>query len=418
MVEPRLTRRLVSLATALAVTASLVTTLAPAASAADITTDLGITSGGDVAAGGGKVFVAGDDRIVVADADGTLSGAITGLSGALGLAITPDGSTVIAAFLGMNEYGAWDGTSLRKVRAYGAEPASGRYSPVVAVSADGTYVAGGRGPESALGVTLFDSATTTPTYTDTCPDHVDLMNLASLTFSGNDLFAVWRNLDNDHHLHLWRLDRATLPGSTLTLTAPSTGTGADVLTMTGQLTLPDGSAPGEQPLVVTRRVNGGAGATRSDVTTGEDGAFTFKDRPGSAGVIRYDVLWDGSSSVRWSAASATVTLAKGASSITLSGPATGIAGTQLSFSGVLALGGHPPVWHSTLTVLRKVTNSKGTVITMLPSVSAALQNGSFRFTDTPAEAGKYSYRVQWAGDQSSLPTTTILDLTVEEAPQG
>ncbi|WP_432921397.1 hypothetical protein ACQPZZ_22340 [Microbispora sp. CA-135349] len=105
----------------------------------------------------------------------TLRGRIDGhdnKTGFLGsLAITPDGSTVVAAFLGVKEYGAWDTTSLRKVRTYGPDPASGSYSPVVAVSADGTHIACGWGPEPAMGVTLYDSATTAATYTDISPDH-------------------------------------------------------------------------------------------------------------------------------------------------------------------------------------------------------------------------------------------------------
>ncbi len=533
-------------------TAGLVVAQTPAASAADITTDLGITNGGDVVAGGGKAFIAGDDRILVVNANGTPNAAITGLSGALSLAITPDGtrlyaalrgsnevaeidtaslditrlislaeypcptnlslsgnrlsvgygcdqwdggvvsidtsapapepvqvataysspmvaaagntlvvgdsglaparmtvydvtttpatlrgiikvhdynwsflkdlaitpdgSTVIAPFLRVNEYGAWDTTSLQKVRAYGAEPASSRYSPVVAVSPDGTHVAGGRGTKSGLGVTLYDSATAAPVYSGTLTDHGGLMDLRSLTFSDNDLFAVWRDLDNDH-LHLWRLETGTLPESTLTLTAPSTGTGADILTLTGRLTLPDGSAPGEQPLSVTRHVEDSADITR-EVTTAEDGTFTFRDRPRSAGVIRYDVVWNGSPTVHWSAASATVTLVKAVSSIALSGPETGIVGTQLKFSGVLSQGGQPVGSTTPLRILREVTNSKGTVVTVLPSVSTIIFDGRFRFMDTPAEAGQYSYRVEWDGDRAGLPTTATFDVTVAEAGQG
>ncbi|MFI7625613.1 hypothetical protein [Microbispora rosea] len=547
-----ITRLLACLVTALTVTAGLVVVHTPAASAADITTDLGITGGGDVVAGGGKAFIAGDDQLLVVNANGTRNAGVSGLSGIqslaitpdgtrlyaalrglnevmeldtatldttreislaeypcptnlalsgrwlwvgygcdqwdggvvgidlssgyrsrlirvaatyaspkvaaagntlvvgdsglspaslrvydvntlratlrgiidghdyhtgfLGdLAITPDGSTVIAAFPDSDEYFAWDTTSLQKVRAYGPDPDSGYYSPVVAVSADGTHVAAGRGTKSGLGVTLYDSATAAPVYTGTLTDHGGLMDLRSLTFSGNDLFALWRDLDSDH-LYLWRLETGTLPESTLTLTAPSTGTGADILTLTGRLTLPDGSAPGEQSLSVTRHVDDSAGTTFG-VTTAEDGTFTFKDRPGTAGVIRYDVVWNGSPTARWSAASATVTLVKAVSSITLSGPATGIAGTPLTFSGALSLGGQHPVRGAMVKVLRKVTNSKGTVITALPSVPASSRDGSFRFTDTPAEAGEYSYVVEWPGGPSSLPTTATFDLTVEEAPQ-
>ncbi|WP_328710225.1 hypothetical protein [Microbispora hainanensis] len=264
-------------------------------------------------------------------------------------------------------------------------------------------------------MTLYDRATTTSVYTGTLTDHGASMDLQSLTFSGDDLFAVWKDLAT-HHLHLWRLETGTLPESTLTLTAPSTGTGADILTLTGRLTLPDGSAPGEQPLSVTRYVNDSAKLTFG-ATTAEDGTFTFKDRPGSAGVIRYDVIWNGSPTVHWSTASATVTLVKAESSITLSGPETGTVGTQLKFTGVLSLGGQRAVFAAPLKISRKVTNSNGTVVTALPSANGASIDGSFRFTDTPPEAGEYTYLVQWDGNQASLPTSATFDVTVGEAPQ-
>ncbi|MFI7029964.1 WD40 repeat domain-containing protein [Microbispora rosea] len=549
-----ITRLLACLATALAVTAGLFVVQTPAASAADITTDLGITGGGDVVAGGGRAFIAGNDQLLVVNANGTFNTAVGGLSarslaitpdgtrlyaalrdpnwimeldtatldttreislaeypcptnlalsgrwlwvgygcdqwdggvvgidlssgyrsrlirvaatyaspkvaaagntlvvgdsglspanltvydvnpfrvtqrgiidghdyhtGFLGdLAITPDGSTIIAAFPDSDEYVSWDTTSLQKVRAYGPDPSSGFYSPVVAVSPDGTRVAAGRGTESGLGVTLYDSATAAPVYTGTLTDHGGLMDLRSLTFSNDDLFAVWRDLDSDH-LHLWRLETGTLPASTLTLTAPSTGTGtgADILTLTGRLTLPDGSAPGEQPLSVTRYVNDSAALTR-EVTTAEDGTFTFTDRPRSAGVIRYDVIWNGSPTVHWSTASATVTLVKAESSITLSGPETGTVGTQLKVSGVLFQGGQPMGTTTPLKVLRTVITSEGTVVTELPHPRMIIFDGRFTFTDTPTEAGEYSYRVEFDGDRASLPTTATFDVTVEEAGQG
>ncbi|WP_432921394.1 YncE family protein [Microbispora sp. CA-135349] len=69
-------------------------------------------------AGGGKVFVAGDDRIVVADADGTLNGAVTGLSGALGLAITPDGTRLYAALRGSNEVAEINAADLTVTRRF------------------------------------------------------------------------------------------------------------------------------------------------------------------------------------------------------------------------------------------------------------------------------------------------------------
>ncbi|MDA0643493.1 MULTISPECIES: hypothetical protein [Nonomuraea] len=88
-------------------TTGLVTAVAPVASAADSMTELGFINNrrgnSDVAAGGGKVFVSGNDRIVVADTSGELVGAITDLAGPAGLAAAPDGTRVYAALYESHE---------------------------------------------------------------------------------------------------------------------------------------------------------------------------------------------------------------------------------------------------------------------------------------------------------------------------
>jgi hypothetical protein len=65
-------------------TAGLVVAAAPAASAADSMTDLGvrlsIANHSEVAAGRDRVFVAAEDRVVVTDTEGVLLGAVTGLA--------------------------------------------------------------------------------------------------------------------------------------------------------------------------------------------------------------------------------------------------------------------------------------------------------------------------------------------------
>ncbi|MEW1839831.1 WD40 repeat domain-containing protein [Nonomuraea angiospora] len=95
--------------TGLAVAAGLMaTTLATPASAAGTTTDLGASlsygsSSGDLAVGGGKVFVSAEDRIIVTNAQGDLTGSITGLSSVYGLAAKADGSSLYAAVAGSNQ---------------------------------------------------------------------------------------------------------------------------------------------------------------------------------------------------------------------------------------------------------------------------------------------------------------------------
>ncbi|MFI6300012.1 hypothetical protein ACIBEJ_51055 [Nonomuraea sp. NPDC050790] len=105
-------RRLTGLA---AVAVLMATALATPASAA--TTDLGASLGygsrsGDLAAGGGKVFVSAEDRIVVTNAQGDLTGAITGLSGVYGLAANPAGTTLYAALAGSDQVAEIDTATL------------------------------------------------------------------------------------------------------------------------------------------------------------------------------------------------------------------------------------------------------------------------------------------------------------------
>ncbi|NUP82136.1 MAG: hypothetical protein HOV96_31815 [Nonomuraea sp.] len=100
-----LSRRLVALAGSLFLAAALLVAQAPAASAADTVTDLGVTAGrgGDVVGKSGKIFVAADDRIVVTESDGELIDTISGLSGAVALSVADNGRKVYAALRDSHE---------------------------------------------------------------------------------------------------------------------------------------------------------------------------------------------------------------------------------------------------------------------------------------------------------------------------
>ncbi|YCK38335.1 hypothetical protein ACNF49_31055 [Actinomadura sp. ATCC 39365] len=529
---------------ALVVTAGLLATLAPAASAADSTTYLeGVTGVGDVAAGGGKVFFAARDRIVVADTGGAVTGAVTGLSGADGLALTPDGSRLFAALSGSNQvaeinvadltvtrridlaaypcpthlslsgdrlwvgygctfggvlsldvsaatpqptrivsdmhgaplvaaagdtvvlgesgisqsdllvfdvsttpptrrgiieddpysanledltitpdgstaisafgaarwYTAWDTTSLAKVRTYGVEtgPEFSGYPIALAISPDGSQVAGGRvsGPD----VALYDAATTTKTYTDDHP--VGELVPRTLAFSGADVFGVLKE-QSTGRFSLWRLAGATLPASAVSLTAPPSATALEPLTVTGALTLSGGTAPGAQPLVVTRKLPNGTSTTLPTVTTAADGTFTLTDTPPTGGAITYAALWDGSPGFRWSSTSVTLTVARHATSLTLSGPQNGKIGKQLVLDGTLDIGGHPPAPLSYVKLVRTITDDSGTT-TVSRSVPLAT-DGSFSTADSPRVNGQYAYTVEWAGDGATLPSQANRTVTVKD----
>ncbi|MFD0476320.1 YncE family protein [Nonomuraea thailandensis] len=97
--------RLVALAGSLLLAAGLLVAQAPAATAADTVTDLGVASdrGGDVVGQSGRIFVAADDRIVVTKSDGALIDTISGLSGAVALSVADNGRKVYAALRDSHE---------------------------------------------------------------------------------------------------------------------------------------------------------------------------------------------------------------------------------------------------------------------------------------------------------------------------
>src|SRR5690606_14858218 len=113
-------RRLAAHCGAVGLITGLLAVTAPAASAAGTTTDLGVTAtsySGDVAVGGGRVFVAADDRIIVADTEGQLTGGVvTGLSGVRELALSADDTRLYAALTGSDEVAEIDTASLAVTR--------------------------------------------------------------------------------------------------------------------------------------------------------------------------------------------------------------------------------------------------------------------------------------------------------------
>jgi hypothetical protein len=174
-------------------------------------------------------------------------------------------------------------------------------------------------------------------------------------------------------------------------------TALEPLTITGQLTLSDGTAPGAQQLAVTRTLPDGTRATLAPVTTAADGTFSVTDTPPVSGSIRYDVVWDGNATYRGSSASVTVSVAKRSSVLTLTGPATAEAGTQLQLSGTLTLDGSAPSPPATLAVYRTIYNNRQGGITDRLADVVTDSRGEFQFSDTPAQGGRYVYTVRWAG---------------------
>jgi DNA-binding beta-propeller fold protein YncE len=345
---------------------------------------------------------------------GVIRGDVYDMNNLLDIAISSDGSTLFSAFGSPYKFDAWDTTDLTLVRSYGVET-SPNYPHAVALTPDGSSVIGARDSEAS--VTVFDAATGEKTFTYEYPE-VEML-AGALAPIGRDVFAVVR--DSSDRLHLWRVPDVTLPGSTLTLAAPDAVDALELLTLTGRLTLADGSPPGAQRVLVTRRLEDEPREPVAEVTTAVDGTFTLPDALPGAGTFRYDAVWDGTVEHQWSRASTYVTAARVGSSINvaLSGTATVFEPLTLTGRITVANGAAPGEQH--LTVTRQ---APGGIRQNIPATTAA--DGNFTITDTPSAAGGTTYYVAWyqtaayelAYTQVSVSVArakTVLTLTGPEA---
>ncbi|WP_175593471.1 YncE family protein [Nonomuraea montanisoli] len=375
-------------------------------------------AGAPLLAANGSTLVVGQvatstDHLFVYDVSGTptLRGEIDGFTHDFGdvggLAVIPDGSKFFSAASTERRTDLWDADSLERIRSYAGEPATEGFPSSVATSPDGAYVVVGGADGADL--VMYDAVTGATIHA--------LDNLAvaggtgSLVFSGTDVFAV--QAASSRRLHLWRVEDITFPASALTLTPPPGGVVNQPLTLTGRLELPGGAAAGAKPLTVTRRLPDGTTETLAGVTTAPDGTFTVTDTPAVGGAYIYAVLWDGDDAVRWSTTSAKVTV-KNTSSLTVTGPSQWPVGAALTLSGVLLPTPPPSGWGYPLTVKRTVTNANGTVTTTLPGVPAR-KNGTYSFSDRPAETGHYTYTVEWVGNAGYTPAKAEHEVEVKQS---
>jgi hypothetical protein len=382
-----------------------VVTLDVSAASPTVTSVVGSSYGAPVVAAGGGVLAAGStglspasfDVYSVDGASATLRGTVTGDASNLGdLAITPDGATVVAASGYPYMHVAYDTGTLAEVRRYGGDPNTfWGYPNAVAISPDGTYLAAGRNGSPRLSVHRVADGTTLSQADSTAGDLV----ARAVTFLGSDVFGVLNDWQAGR-FYLWRVAGATLPTSAISLTPPASATALEPLTISGRLSFSDGAAPGAQRLAVTRILPDGTRATLAPVTTAADGTFAVTDTPPVAGSIRYDVAWDGDADHRGSSESVTVSVAKRSATLTLTGPTTGEAGRRLRLSGTLSLDGHAPSPPATLAVYRTIYNNRlGGVTDRLADVVTD-SRGGFRFSDTPAQGGRYVYEVRWDGSEA------------------
>ncbi|MFI6237669.1 hypothetical protein ACIBD9_29245 [Micromonospora sp. NPDC050784] len=193
------------------------------------------------------------------------------------------------------------------------------------------------------------------------------------------------------------LDDPTLPTSAIALEAPASATALDPITITGRLTLEDGTDPGVQQVAVNRVVPDETWTTLF-TNTAVDGTFTLTDIPPLSGHLRYDAYWFSTENYQGSTASVTVAVAGRAATLTLDGSRIGRDGRQLSLTGTLGLDGKAPGQPQTLAVTRTIWNNRlDGAVQQLPNITTD-GRGAFTILDTPTQGGRHVYTVSWDGD--------------------
>lgn len=420
----------------------LLTVAAPAASAADTTTDLGVTFDSytaDLAVGGGRVFVSADDRIIVADTGGNLTGGVvTGLSGVRELAVNADETRLYAALTGSNEVAEIDTASLAVTRridlsahpcpstlallgerlwvGHGCDDGPGGVvgldlsaatpapaavggehlrAPVLAAAGDTLVV--GRASLHHADMLVYDVGGGTPELRGTIDGEewrVDYLRDLALTSDGTTLFSA-----ADTPGHLTRYDTTTLG---------ATGTYGD-----GWDGYPSAVALGSGgAYVAAGRQWGSTDLTLYDAATGA--AMFAADQPDAEPLLD-GVAFSGPDVFVLLRSSADRLLlwrvtgvALPASNLTVTAPARPYAGSPVTVEGRLTRADGKALGLKPLAVTRRPIDGTKEPITGVTTQ----KNGTFTFEDTPPDIGEVTYLVFWEGDDHYRRSSASVTVTV------
>jgi YVTN family beta-propeller protein len=436
-----LVRRLAAYCGAAGLITGLLTVAAPAASAADTTTDLGVTFDSytaDLAVGGGRVFVPADDRIIVADTDGNLtSGVVTGLSGVRELAMNADNTRLYAALTGSNEVAEIDTASLAVTRRIdlSAHPCPS----TLALLGERLWVGHGcdNGPGGVVGLDLNAD---TPAPVAVGGEH---MRAPVLAAAGDTLVVGRTSL---HHADMlvydvgggtpelrgtidgkkWRMDylrdlALASDGTTLFSAADTPGhfTRYDTTTLAATGTYGDGwdgypsaVALGSGGAYVAAGRQWGTDLTLYDAGTGA--AVFSADQP-DAELIPGGVAFSGPdvfALLRNTAGRLLLWRLHGvtlpASALTVTTPAREWIGSPVTVEGRLTRANGKPAIIQPLTVTRRLPDGTSEP---LDSVTTG-KDSRFTFTDTPPGVGDVTYTVLWDGDSRSRWSSASVTVTV------
>ncbi|OUC97031.1 Ig-like domain-containing protein [Streptomyces swartbergensis] len=129
------------------------------------------------------------------------------------------------------------------------------------------------------------------------------------------LFAISENDNNVYSLRI--LDAPTKTSTTLTANAPATATRAKSLTLTGTLSSSAAFPTGTKVSVTRTDDESPSGKPLGTATVAADGSYSFTDTPPAGGKVTYRVTYAGDADHAGATASASTTVAKTATTLTL-----------------------------------------------------------------------------------------------------
>ncbi|MGC5286317.1 YncE family protein [Micromonospora sp. DT231] len=417
-------------AAAVGVAGPAVAAAPPSASADSMTLLPDVTDVADTAAGGGRVFVSAEDRVIVADATGAITDTVTGLAGANGLASTPSGDRLYVALYDSGEVAEIDPSTAKVTRKIDV----GRRCPRhLALSGSRLWIGYGCEGVHEGGVLTLDVAAATPTVaaiidntfgapavavaggvlalgeTDLHPSvvhvysvdgqqatergtiEVPTLNDLALTPDGSLLVVAW----GADFLH-FAYDTTTLAevrryGDSSSAWATAAAFSSDGRHLAAGHRSPDGPA-----LVIHDTANGTVVNTaRPERGYLVGGAVSFLGNDAFAVMEGAESFW------LWRVADATLP----ASAISLTAPASGTALDPLRITGRLTLADGAAPGVQELQVTRTIPD--GTWATLSVTTAA---DGTFTLTDVPPLSGQIRYDVYWnptADYQRSTASVTV-----------
>ncbi|MFE0251417.1 Ig-like domain repeat protein [Streptomyces sp. NPDC059010] len=234
----------------------------------------------------------------------------TGGGNLMDMAVTPDGKDVVTASGAPYYQAVYKLSDLSKDGKYVTNP----YPNAVDIAPNGD-VAAGTSSTDEPDVHVFKPGTSLPLKEyNLGTDQLTARGLAWAP-DASKLFAVSRTGGDAYALHVY--DDPTKVATTLTSSAPATGTRGTSLTVTGTLTSSAAFPAGTKVQVTRTDDESPSGRALGEAAVAADGSYSFPDTPPAGGKVTYTVSYAGDADHAGATSTSAVTVAKSAATLTL-----------------------------------------------------------------------------------------------------